>query len=141
MAGNSNTACGHKSKTNDIGRFVSFGNLSVTSAPCASEIQEYLSFPVNNIKNPLRWWVDNKNVYPNLHWMVLDYLSIPGKSESCYFTTQSVDANFNLFQPHQHLSNTFSLKVVTSSLLLTTTSHHLLFGHFSALGLGLVVVL
>jgi hypothetical protein len=85
--------------------------------------------------------VDNKNVYLNLHWMVLDYLSIPGKSKSCYFTMQSIDANFNLFQPRQHLSNVFSLKVVTSSLLLATTSHHLLFGCFSALGLGLVVVL
>jgi hypothetical protein len=56
VANDSNTACSPKSKTNDIGGFVSFGDLSVTSAPHASEIQEYLSFPVNNIKDPLRWW-------------------------------------------------------------------------------------
>ena len=62
------------------GGFASFGDLSVTTAPCASEIQEYLSHPVENVKDPLRWWVDNKHVYPNLHRMALDYLSIPGMS-------------------------------------------------------------
>jgi hypothetical protein len=135
----SNTKHDPKSKTSDIGGFASFGDLSVTSAPHASEIQEYLSFPVDNIKEPLKWWVDNKNVYPNLHRMALDYLSIPGKSY--YFITQCVDANFNLFQPRRHLLSASSLKVATSSLLLATTSRHPLFGHFSVLGLGLVAVL
>ena len=60
--------------------FASFGNLSVTTCPCESEIQEYLSLPVENIKNPLKWWEDNKHIYPNLHHMALDYISIPGKS-------------------------------------------------------------
>jgi hypothetical protein len=65
-------------KNND--GFMSFSDLLVTTAPHASEIQEYLNHPIKNIKDPLRWWVDNKNVYPNLHCMVLDYLSIPGMS-------------------------------------------------------------
>ena len=60
--------------------FTSFGDLSVTTAPRASKIQEYLNHPVENIKDPLKWWVDNKYVYLNLHRMALDYLSIPGKS-------------------------------------------------------------
>jgi hypothetical protein len=65
-------------KMKNDGGFASFGDLSVTTAPRASEIQEYLSHPVKNVKDPLRWWVDNKHVYPNLYRMALDYLSIPG---------------------------------------------------------------
>jgi hypothetical protein len=45
-------------KNND--GFASFGNLSVTTCPRASEIQEYLSHVVKNVKDPLKWWVDNK---------------------------------------------------------------------------------
>ncbi len=60
--------------------FASFGNLSVTTCSRASEIQEYLRLPVENVQDPLKWWISNKNVYPNLHRMALDYLSIPGKS-------------------------------------------------------------
>jgi hypothetical protein len=62
--------------------FASFGNLSVTTCPRASEIEEYLSHVVENVKDPLKWWVDNKYVYPNLHRMALDYLSIPATSTS-----------------------------------------------------------
>ena len=54
--------------------------LSMTSQLPPSKIQEYLSHPVKNVKDPLRWWVDNKHVYPNLYHMALDYLSIPGMS-------------------------------------------------------------
>jgi hypothetical protein len=66
----------------DDTEFTSFGNLSVTTCPRASEIQEYLSHVVENVKDPLKWWVDNKYVYPNLHRMALDYLSVPATSTS-----------------------------------------------------------
>jgi hypothetical protein len=66
-------------KAPNTNEFTSFGDLSVTTAPRPNEIQEYLSHPVNNVKDPLKWWVDNKNLYPNLHRMALDYLSVPGK--------------------------------------------------------------
>ncbi len=85
VIGYENMACGSDttpmkiSKTNDNGEFTSFGNLSVTSTPRASEIQAYLKHPVENIKDPMKWWVDNQYVYPNLHHMALDYLSIPSK--------------------------------------------------------------
>lgn len=62
--------------------FTSFGNLSVTNCPRASEIQEYLNHVVENVKDPMKWWVENKYVYPNLHRMALDYLSIPATSTS-----------------------------------------------------------
>ena len=58
--------------------FLSFGDLSVATRPRASEIQAYLSLPVEAVKDPLEWWANNKHVYPNLHRMALDYLSIPG---------------------------------------------------------------
>jgi len=60
--------------------FTSFGDLSVASGPRVSEIQEYLSLSVENVKDPLKWWRDNRFVYPNLHRMALDFLSIPGMS-------------------------------------------------------------
>lgn len=62
--------------------FLSFGDLIVATRPCASEIQEYLSLPVELVKDPLKWWTNNRHVYPNLHCMALDYLSIPGSSSS-----------------------------------------------------------
>src|SRR6266852_9015358 len=85
VAGYENMACGSNttpmktSKINDNGGFTSFGNLSITSASCASEIQAYLKHPVKNVKDPMKWWVDNQHVYLNLHHMALNYLSIPGK--------------------------------------------------------------
>jgi hypothetical protein len=62
--------------------FASFGNLSVTTSPRPNEIQEYLSHAVENVKDPLKWWVENKYVYPKLYRMALDYLSIPATSTS-----------------------------------------------------------
>lgn len=75
-----NLAPTEDSSQNVVG-FTSFGNLSVTNRRRTSEIQEYLSFPVENVIDPLKWWTDNKYVYPNLHCMALDYLSIPGMSD------------------------------------------------------------
>ncbi len=79
MACGSNITPVKTSKTNDNGGFTSFGNLSITSTPCASEIQAYLKHPVENVKDLMKWWVDNQYVYLNLYCMALDYLSIPGK--------------------------------------------------------------
>ncbi len=36
--------------------FASIGDLSVTSAPRISEIQDYLNSSVENVKDPLKWW-------------------------------------------------------------------------------------
>ena len=61
--------------------FATFLNISVTRhvGYWTSEVDEYLRKPVENVKDPLKWWVANHHVYPNLHRMALDYLSIPGK--------------------------------------------------------------
>jgi len=81
--GKLNTISVTNSNTDD--GFASFGHLLVTTCPHASEIQGYLNLPVKNMKDPLRWWVNNNFVYPNLHCMALDYLSVPGKSKTTFF--------------------------------------------------------
>jgi len=55
-----------------------------TTAPI-SEINQYLRLPVEHVMDPLGWWVHNRQTYPNLSRMALDYLSIPGKSSALLF--------------------------------------------------------
>ena len=61
--------------------FATFSNISVTNhvGSQPSEVEEYLHKPVENVKDPLKWWVANCHIYPKLYCMALDYLSIPGK--------------------------------------------------------------
>jgi hypothetical protein len=74
-----------------------FANISVgtSGATTLSEVDEYLNRPVENILDPLKWWADNRRVYPNLSSMALDYLSIPRKQ----FNTASVYHCFLLTSP------------------------------------------
>jgi hypothetical protein len=45
----------------------------------ADELQEYLAQPPERTRvNPLRWWWDKHQTWPNLSRMALDYLCIPG---------------------------------------------------------------
>jgi len=60
--------------------FNDFGNLSVQSAARRHEVDDYLRAPVEAVIEPLRWWTNNRFVYPHLHRMALDYLSIPATS-------------------------------------------------------------
>ena len=63
--------------------FDDYTNISVaktgSSRTRRNKLDEYLQLPVENVKDPLKWWVNNRKVYPNLSRMALDYLSIPGK--------------------------------------------------------------
>ena len=44
------------------------------------ELAKYLSMPWDlSVKDGLRWWYDRKHLYPHLHRMAMDYLSIAGK--------------------------------------------------------------
>lgn len=57
-----------------------FTNISITKvvASWRSELDKYLHKAVENVKDPLKWWIANQHVYPNLYHMALDFLSIPG---------------------------------------------------------------
>ena len=66
---------------NDDDDFATFSNISVTNCigSQTSELEEYLQKPVENVKEPLKWWVSNCHIYLNFYRMALDYLSIPSK--------------------------------------------------------------
>ena len=65
-----------------------FGNISIgKKVPKRSEIDTYLSLAVENVKDPLKWWMKNRQTYPNLSKMARDYLSIPGKSTTLFDIT------------------------------------------------------
>jgi hypothetical protein len=53
-----------------------FLNFSLTSVahPAASELQDYLTLDVENVKDPLKWWWDHRRTYPALSRMAFDYL-------------------------------------------------------------------
>lgn len=54
-----------------------FSNISLAPVSSTDELDEYLKQPNESVKNPLKWWNENKSKYPNLHRMALDYLSVP----------------------------------------------------------------
>jgi hypothetical protein len=43
-----------------------------------SKLDDYLNLPLERVQDPLKWWYNQRRVYPTLHRMALDYLSIPG---------------------------------------------------------------
>jgi hypothetical protein len=51
-----------------------------TATELQDELANYLSTPRDlSVKDGLRWWYDRKHLYPRLHRMAMDYLSIPGR--------------------------------------------------------------
>jgi hAT family C-terminal dimerisation region len=71
-----------EAQTTQTGTFFDFANVSVTQTtpPKTSELDEYLCKPVENVADPLKWWYSNQFMYPTLHRMALDYLSVPTTS-------------------------------------------------------------
>jgi hypothetical protein len=59
-----------------------FKNRPVPNRSHEDELQLYLKSPIVDVgdENLLKWWRSQSQVYPNLHRMALDYLSIPGLS-------------------------------------------------------------
>jgi len=66
------------SSTNNI-----FDDLPALSAPSKSDLRDkldrYLSTDPEHVTDPIAWWYEKRSVYPRLHRMALDYLTIPGK--------------------------------------------------------------
>jgi hypothetical protein len=42
------------------------------------ELDEYLSQPIEKVRDPIAWWWDHRHTFPKLSNMALDYLSVPG---------------------------------------------------------------
>ena len=59
-----------------------FDDLPALAAPppteLRGELQRYLSTDPEHVTDVLAWWYARKAVYPRLHRMALDYLTIPG---------------------------------------------------------------
>ena len=43
------------------------------------ELGRFLSIKPENVTDAVQWWYENRNNYPRLYRMALDYLTIPGK--------------------------------------------------------------
>jgi hypothetical protein len=48
-----------------------------------NELDDYLSQPIEKVRDPIAWWWECRKQYPTLSQMAFDYLSVPGK----YITT------------------------------------------------------
>ena len=55
--------------------FVNF-SVGASTTPALSKLDNYLTCPVKNVLNPLKWWANNHRVYPTLSFMALNYLCI-----------------------------------------------------------------
>ena len=66
-----------------------FDDLPALSAPLKTDLRDeldtYLSTDPEHVTDSIAWWYEKRYVYPRLHRMALDYLTIPGKffSFSC----------------------------------------------------------
>ena len=52
------------------------------SAPLKSDLRDeldrYLSTDPEHVTDAIAWWYEKHSIYPHLHHMALDYLTIPG---------------------------------------------------------------
>lgn len=63
---------------------IDFFDIPMDGIQEVDELDEYLSQAIEKVKDPIAWWWNHRQVYPQLSAMALDYLSIPGK---CQFAT------------------------------------------------------
>jgi hypothetical protein len=61
-----------------------FDDLPSLRAPEASklrdELERFLSTDPEFVEDVLLWWYEHRHVYPHLHRMALDYLTISGRN-------------------------------------------------------------
>ena len=59
-----------------------FDDLPALIAPASTELRgeldRYLSTDLEHVTDVLAWWYERRAIYPCLHRMALDYLTIPG---------------------------------------------------------------
>ncbi|KZL65794.1 transposase-like protein [Colletotrichum incanum] len=49
----------------------------------AKELELYLRQPPERTSDPTRWWIDHREIYPQLSQLALDILAIPAMSSDC----------------------------------------------------------
>ncbi len=78
-----------------------FDNLPSLQAPRPAELHskldKYLGTDPEHVTDALAWWYEHKHMYPHLHRMALDYLSIPGKFYQIPISETSTILTTNLF--------------------------------------------
>lgn len=67
------------SDESDDGR-VDFFDIPMEGIEETDELSDYLSSPLEKVRDPIAWWWTHRDVYPTLSKMAFDYLSIPGQS-------------------------------------------------------------
>ena len=59
----------------------------ISGAPATEFQDEYIKYiskeKDDDIRNPLQWWRDHQNTYPNLAQMAFDLFAIPAMSSEC----------------------------------------------------------
>ena len=117
--------------------FASFGDLSIKPLEGdMSELDIYLSQPVETVPDPLKWWVIHASTFPTLSQMAFDYLSIPGESSShinvpvLIYIIATSTAVERVFSQGRHL-----LSHTRNSMSGKTIRAHLCLGSWSRKGL------
>jgi hypothetical protein len=57
---------------------VDFFDIPMDGINQPDELDEYLSQPIEKVRDPIAWWWDHRHVFPKLSKMAFDYLSVPG---------------------------------------------------------------
>jgi len=106
-----------------------FDNLPTLKPPAAAELRDelerYLSTDPEHVTDSISWWCERKMMFPHLHCMALDYLTIPGVSRipsestctiySISFVATSVDVKRAFSQGRLLLSHVRSRLSVQST--------------------------
>jgi len=102
-----------------------------------SELDNFLSTDPEHVTDALAWWYKNRDVYPRLHRMALDYLSIPGKLE--YLNVRNIIDHELLLATSVDVEHTFSqgqllLSHIRNRLCVQSTRALLCLGIWSKMG-------
>ena len=65
-------------EVDDIEATTDFLDIPMDGLKEISELDDYLSQPIEKVTDPIKWWWDHRKVFPKLSGMAFDFLSVPG---------------------------------------------------------------
>jgi hypothetical protein len=65
---------------------VDFFDIPMDGIAQPHELDDYLSQPIEKVRDPIAWWWDHRHIFPKLSKMAFDYLSIPGMCRACQWS-------------------------------------------------------